>query len=144
MGRRATGRSPPRRRSQIPGLRPATRGDRAAREAHRGTRAARTEMATQLTLLEANMMNSARLGMALALTVGIAYTACALVFWIWPEASAQFMNALFHGLDFRMLQDRPSAFGLSSFGYALVGIMGWAFLVGCVFAWLANRFAVRG
>jgi hypothetical protein len=53
------------------------------------------------------------------------------------------MNALFHGLDFRKLRGDPGTFGFASFGYALVGITVWAFLVGCLFGWLANRFAVR-
>ena len=89
------------------------------------------------------MMKPARFGAALALTVGIAYTICAFIFWMWPEGAAQFMNALFHGLDFRKLQSGPNAFGFESFGYALVGIIVWAFLVGCAFGWFANRFAVR-
>jgi len=99
---------------------------------------------TPVEPLEANMMNPTRFGAALAVTVGIAYAACALVFWTWPEASAQFMNALFHGLDFRKLQSGPSTFGFESFSYAFVGVVVWAFLLGCLFGWLANRFAVRG
>lgn len=90
------------------------------------------------------MLNPGRTGMALALTVGIAYAACALVFWIWPEASAQFMNGLFHGLDFRKLREGAGQFGFESFGVSLVGIVVWAFLVGCLFGWLSNRLAIRG
>ena len=89
-------------------------------------------------------MKATRTGLVLALTVGMAYTACALVFGLWPEASAQFMNGLFHGLDFRKLQAGPAVFGFASFGVSLVGIMLWAFLVGCVFAWFSNRIAPRG
>ena len=48
--------------------------------------------------------NPTHIGTALAVTVGVGYTACALLFWAWPEAAANFMNALFHGLDFRKLQ----------------------------------------
>jgi hypothetical protein len=90
------------------------------------------------------MLNPVRTGLAFALTVGIAYAACALVFWIWPEASAQFMNGLFHGLDFGKLRDGAGRFGFESFGVALIGIVVWAFLVGCLFGWLSNRLAVRG
>ena len=88
------------------------------------------------------MLNPIRTGTVLALTVAIAYAACALVFWIWPDAAAQFMNGLFHGLDFRKLRDGPGTFGFESFGISLVGIAVWAFVVGCVFGWLSNRFAV--
>ncbi len=90
------------------------------------------------------MLNPVRTGIALALTVGIAYATCALVFWIWPEASAQFMNGLFHGLDFRKLRDAAGRFGFESFGVSLAGIVVWAFLVGCLFGWLSNRLAIRG
>jgi hypothetical protein len=50
-------------------------------------------------------------GVSLAVTVGAAYTACALVFWIWPESAVNFVNALFHGMDFRQLCLRRSAPG---------------------------------
>jgi len=79
-----------------------------------------------------------RTGGALAVTVGVGYTACTLVFWAWPEASMIFMNGLFHGLDFRKLQVRPKVFEFGSFLYALIGIVVWAFLLGVVYG------AVRG
>jgi large-conductance mechanosensitive channel len=79
-----------------------------------------------------------RTGGALAVTVGIGYTACALVFWAWPEAAMTFMNALFHGVDFRKLQVSPKVFEFGSFFYALVGIVVWAFFLGVVYS------AVRG
>jgi hypothetical protein len=63
--------------------------------------------------------NIVRTGTALAVTVGIAYIACTLVFWAWPEVAANFMNALFHGLDFRKLQSGPAMFSFGSFSYAL-------------------------
>jgi hypothetical protein len=33
-------------------------------------------------------------GFALAVTVGIGYIVCALVFRLWPNAAAEFMNSL--------------------------------------------------
>jgi hypothetical protein len=66
--------------------------------------------------------NPTHIGTALAVTVGVGYTACALLFWAWPEAAANFMNALFHGL--------------ASFFYALVIAMVWAFVLGVVFGWV--------
>ena len=89
-------------------------------------------------------MNPLRIGTVLALTVALAYAVCTLVFWIWPDAAMQFMNALFHGLDFRKLRDETGAFGFGSFVISLAGIAVWGFLVGCVFGWLSNRVAVRG
>ena len=84
--------------------------------------------------------NAVRTGIALALTVGIGYSACALVFWLWPESAATFMNSLFHGLDVRRLQSGPAPFSFSSFLYALVVMMVWAFALGAIYGWLQNRF----
>ena len=77
--------------------------------------------------------NPIRFGAALAATVAIAYTACALVFWLRPEAAAGFMNALFHGLDFTKLQSGPLPFSFASFSYALAVLVVWAFIFGAVF-----------
>ena len=87
--------------------------------------------------------NPIRTGVALAVTVGIGYTACALVFWIWPEASANFMSALFHGLDFHKLQSGPTLFSFGSFFYALAILAVWAFAIGAIFGamqdWVGGR-----
>ncbi len=86
------------------------------------------------------MTHAIRTGIALALTVGIGYSSCTLVFWLWPEAAATFMNGLFHGLDFRKLQSSPDLFSFGSFLYALVVIMVWAFALGVIYDWLRDRF----
>jgi hypothetical protein len=85
------------------------------------------------------MNNPVKAGVALAATVAIGYVACTLVFWLWPEASASFMNSLFHGLDFRKLQSGATLFNFGSFVYALAGITIWAFGLGAVFGWLSGR-----
>ena len=78
-------------------------------------------------------------GVALALTVGIGYAACALVFRTAPDAAMTFMNALFHGLDFRKLQSGPAPFDFSSFSFALFVAVAWAFVLGVVFGWIVDR-----
>jgi hypothetical protein len=78
-------------------------------------------------------------GTAFAVTVGIGYTACALVFRLWPEAALVFMNSLFHGLDFRKLQAVPGPFDFGGFLVALAGIVVWAFLMGALFGWIVDR-----
>ncbi|MBT9508657.1 DUF5676 family membrane protein [Rhodoferax sp.] len=85
-------------------------------------------------------INAVKIGAALAVTVGIAYSACTLVFWLWPEAAATFMNALFHGLDFRKLQSGPMLFDFGSFLYALAVMMVWSFALGAIFSWIHGRF----
>ena len=80
-----------------------------------------------------------RFGTALAATVGIGYAACALVFAVFPEAAANFMNALFHGLDFRMLQSTRAVFSFGGFAYALVVLVVWVFAFGALFDWISGR-----
>lgn len=84
-------------------------------------------------------MNPVKTGAALAVTAGFGYALCTLVFWIWPDAAANFMNALFHGLDFRKLQAGPTLFSFGSFLYALVVMLVWAFALGALFAWVLDR-----
>jgi hypothetical protein len=78
-------------------------------------------------------------GVALAITVGIGYIACALAFRIWPDAAMEFMNALFHGLDFRKLARGPVVFDFSTFSYALFVAVAWAFALGTLFGWVGDR-----
>jgi len=78
-------------------------------------------------------------GVALAITVGVGYAACALAFRAAPDAAMTFMNALFHGLDFRRLQSGPAPFDFSSFFFALFVTVAWAFVFGAVFGWIADR-----
>ena len=85
------------------------------------------------------MNHPVKSGAAFAATVALGYAACTLVFWLWPQAAAGFMNSLFHGLDFRKLQSGPALFNFGSFVYALVGITLWAFGLGAVFGWLSGR-----
>jgi hypothetical protein len=80
-------------------------------------------------------------GTALAATVGVGYIACTLVFWLWPEAAANFMNGLFHGLDFRKLQLGATLFSFGSFFYAFVVLVAWAFAIGTLFTWPRDRLA---
>jgi hypothetical protein len=87
-------------------------------------------------------MNAAiKTGAAFAATTAIGYAACTFVFWLWPEAAANFMNALFHGLDFRKLQSGPALFSFGPFLYAFLILSVWAFALGTLFGWLFGRFA---
>ena len=81
-----------------------------------------------------------KLGAAFATTVAIGYALCTLAFYLWPESAATFMNALFHGLDFRKLQSGSQLFSFGSFGYGLVVLTAWAFMLGTIFGWLATVF----
>jgi hypothetical protein len=79
-----------------------------------------------------------RAGLALAITVGVFYALCALVWALAPGPFLGFMNSLFHGMNFDgMVQ--PRAFTWSGFGLALLVLSAWALLAGMFFAWLLAR-----
>jgi len=81
-----------------------------------------------------------RTGLALALTVGVFYALCTLVWVLAPGPFLGFMNSLFHGMDFSsMVQPRP--FAWPGFALATLVLSGWALLAGTFFAWLLDRLA---
>ena len=79
-------------------------------------------------------------GIALAITVGVFYALCTLIWAAAPGPVLSFMNNLFHGIDFSgMVQPRP--FAWSGFVVALLLLSAWAQLAGTFFAWLRDRLA---
>lgn len=77
-------------------------------------------------------------GIALAVTVGLFYALCTLVWALAPGPFLGFMNNLFHGMDFSsMVQPRP--FAWLGFLVALLVLSTWALLAGVFFGWLLNR-----
>ena len=77
-------------------------------------------------------------GLALAITVGVFYALCTLVWAVAPGPFLEFMNHLVHGLDFtRLVQARP--FGWPGFFSSQLVLSGWALLAGAFFASLLNR-----
>ena len=86
-------------------------------------------------------MTPLRTGIALAVTVGLFYALCALVWALAPGPSLSLMNSLFHGMDFNSMV-RPGDFSLLGFLSALVVLSAWAFLVGTFFGWLRNRLSL--
>jgi hypothetical protein len=83
-------------------------------------------------------------GAAVALTVLVTYTACTVAFVTFPDSSVNFLNALFHGLDFRKLQQPGAGFSYAGFGGVLVAWAVAGFLVGALYAWIYNLFARSG
>lgn len=74
-----------------------------------------------------------RFGAAFALTVIAGYTVCTVIWLLFTEPSIAFVNALFHGLDFRRLY-AGGAFASRDWFFALAVLSGWAFLFGTLFA----------
>ena len=85
-------------------------------------------------------MTALRAGLALAITVAVFYSACALIWAFAPQASLTWMNGLFHGLDFSGMV-RPRAFAWSGFLYALGVLAVWGFALGAFYHWLDTRLA---
>jgi hypothetical protein len=74
-----------------------------------------------------------RFGAAFALTVMAGYAVCTAIWLLFTEPSIAFVNALFHGLDFRRLHV-GGTFAFSSWLFALAVLSAWAFLMGALFA----------
>ena len=77
-------------------------------------------------------------GAAVALTVLVTYAVCTAVFVTFPDSSVNFLNALFHGLDFRKLQPAAGGLSLAGFGVVLVFWAVYGFLLGALYAWVSN------
>jgi large-conductance mechanosensitive channel len=89
-------------------------------------------------------MNTAiRTGTALAATAAVGYAFCTLVFLLWPEIAANFLGALFHGLEFRRLQNGAVLFDFGRFAYVLLIIAVCAFWLGALFAGVFERLGRR-
>lgn len=83
-----------------------------------------------------------RFGAVLALTVDIGYAGCTLVWVVFTDPAIGFLNALFHGLDFRKLAV-GGGFSIGGAIYAAVVLAVWAFLMGALFALVRNRLTVE-
>lgn len=82
-------------------------------------------------------MKPLQTGLALSVTVALFYSLCALVQVLWPAQFIGFVNALFHGMDFRALQTvAPNPW--RDYSYALLVMALWAFVVGAFFASFYN------
>ena len=89
---------------------------------------------------ETALGSSLRTGFAAAVTVGLFYALCTLAWAVSPEAFLNFMNGLFHGIDFKgLVQAKP--FSIPGFLTALIVLSIWALLAGTFFAWLRQRLA---
>jgi hypothetical protein len=88
-----------------------------------------------------NKLNPWRTGATLAVTVVLAYAICAVIFVVFPNASMNFLNGLFHGLDFGKLQPSAGGFSFAGFGGVAVVMAVWVFVVGAIFAGVSNLLA---
>jgi 2TM family of unknown function (DUF5676) len=80
-----------------------------------------------------------KFGVVLALTLAVSYTVCAALYAAWPGVAIDFLNALFHGLDFHKL-DTGEPFAVTMFVFPFVVFVVWGFVVGTLFAWTHSLF----
>ena len=78
-----------------------------------------------------------RVGATFALTVMVGYAVCTVIWVLFREPSMAFVNALFHGLDFRRLYV-GGAFAVGGWIFAFAVLSAWAFLIGALFAQVHN------
>ena len=81
---------------------------------------------------------SLRTGLAFATTATLFYALCTVVWLAAPGLFMNFMNSLFHGIDFTPLLKTPG-FSWPGFLSTVVVMFIWAFLAGTFFAWLRQR-----
>jgi len=83
-------------------------------------------------------MNPLKAGAALSATVVLFYVLCTAVWLAIPGPFMNFMNALFHGLDFRRIQT-SEPWSWWSAVYSAIVFAVWFFAAGAFFAWLLAR-----
>lgn len=82
-------------------------------------------------------LNPLRTGIAFAATIAFGYSVCAILFALWPGPGIEFLNALFHGLDFHKLETTAS-WTMGQFLMPLAVLTIWGLAAGTLFAWLLN------
>ena len=76
-------------------------------------------------------------GAVLSLTVVVNYVLCALFWYSLNGPAIQFLNALFHGVDFTKIYTAVP-FAITSFLYVLAVLAVWAYVLGAVYATIRN------
>ena len=82
-------------------------------------------------------LNPWTFGAVLSVTVVVSYILCALLWYSFTGPAIEFMNALFHGVDFRKIYI-ATPFSAGAFVYVLVVLAVWSFVVGVIYATLRN------
>ena len=81
-----------------------------------------------------NKLNPWVTGIALALALAVLYAVCAGAFALWPQATLEFFNAWFHGLNLAGMQSGAKPFTIGLFVYGLAGLAATSFVAGALFA----------
>ena len=95
-------------------------------------------------MTSAALRHPLRVGFTMAITVGLFYTACTGLWMMFHEQALDFLNALFHGLDFRRIEISASEYQVATFVTPLIVLVVWGFLLGTIFSWLYGCLGADG
>lgn len=82
-------------------------------------------------------------GMVIAITAVISYTLCTLFWFALTEQSLDFLNTLFHGMDFRNIY-AAAEFSLAGYLGVVAVFTVWGYVIGVVYATVRNLLVMRG
>ena len=82
-------------------------------------------------------LNPWTFGAVLSATVVVSYVLCALFWYSFPGLALEFLNALFHGMDFRKIY-AATPFSVGSFLFVLAVLAVWAYALGLIYAAIRN------
>jgi len=87
-------------------------------------------------------LNPWKFGAVLSLTVLINYILCTIFWYAFTGTSIDFMNGLFHGIDFRKIY-AATPFSAGTFLYVLIVFALWSYVLGAVYAVIRNLLLAR-
>jgi len=84
-----------------------------------------------------NKLSPWRFGAVLSMTVIINYVLCTMFWYAFKQPSFKFLNALFHGMDFKAIYV-STAFSFANSLYVLIVLSVWAYVLGVIYAYIRN------
>lgn len=84
-----------------------------------------------------NPLNPWKFGAVLSITTAVSYILCAVFWYAFTSLGMEFLNALFHGIDFGKIYS-ASPFSFASFVSVLAVLAAWAYVLGVIYALVRN------
>lgn len=82
-------------------------------------------------------VNPWKFGAVLSMTVVVNYVLCTIFWYAFTGLSIDFLNGLFHGMDFRKIY-AAAPFSAGTFAYVLVVFAVWSYVLGTIYAVVRN------
>lgn len=84
-----------------------------------------------------NKLNPWIFGAVISITVVINYILCTIFWYAFTGPSIDFLNGLFHGMEFRKIY-AATPFSAGTFAYVLVVFAVWSYVLGTIYAMVRN------